>query len=77
MNIMELTQEQIDASFARADALRLLDMQQEREAWAPSHTAREWREHQRRSAWWDRVIVWAGVIVLVALVVLIATGVLG
>ena len=75
MDIWPLTPAEIEAAHARADLLQLHDMHDAaQQLEAITWRAVEWREHQRRAAWWDRVITWASVVGIVAIVVLLATG---
>lgn len=76
MNVWDLTQAEIDAALARAERLQLVDLQHEVDTWAPSIRAREWREHKRRAAWWDEVILWMSAVGIVVLVVLLAAGIM-
>jgi hypothetical protein len=74
MEVWNLSQEDIDAAHERAKSLQLLDEPLDAKSWAPSHTATEWREAQRRAAWWDCLIMWASIVGIVGIVVLLATG---
>ena len=76
---LELTPEEIEAAFERAEALRLLDepdplaMQR---AWAPNFTADEWRAKQRRDAFLDNLILWASITLICGLILAIGFGVM-
>ncbi len=75
MEILPLTQAEIEAAHARADLLQLHDMPETvQQLEAINWRAAEWREHRRRAAWWDRVILWASVLGIVGLIALLALG---
>ena len=75
MDIWPLTQAEIEAAHARADQLQLHDMPDAtQQLQAINWRAAEWREHRRRAAWWDRVILWASVLGIVGLIALLALG---
>ena len=77
MDIWPLTQAEIEAAHARADLLQLHDMPETvQQLEVINWRAAEWREHKRRAAWWDRVILWASVTGIVGLIALLALGVI-
>lgn len=77
MDIWPLTQAEIEAAHARADQLQLHDMPDAaQQLEAINWRAAEWREHRRRAAWWDRVILWASVVGIIGLIALLALGVM-
>ncbi|MDE2325332.1 MAG: hypothetical protein KGL51_11800 [Betaproteobacteria bacterium] len=77
MDIWPLTQAEIDGAMERADELQLMDAPAPvPEPVALRWTAAEWRAHQRRCAWWDKIILRVSIAVIIGLALIIGFGVM-